>query len=287
MSYLVVANRNAGTAARDVVEEACRALGAEQVATGDAAEIDEAIDALDGRVLVVAGGDGSLHAVVDRLWQRGLLGQVELGLLPLGTGNDLARGLGLPLDPLEAAEVVLAGTVKPLDLLVDDAGGVVVNAVHAGLGAEAADRSEGMKDRLGKLAYPLGALIAAVRESGWDVRVSVDGADLPVEGPVLLVGVGNGPSIGGGTVLCPSARFDDGRLDVVVSTSVGAAARIAFGQALRKGEHLERDDVVTATGTEVRISGEPVRYDADGEVSDEVTDRTYRVVRAAWKLRTA
>ena len=284
MSHLVVANRNAGTAEQEVVEEACRVLGAEQVATGEPEEIDAALDALDGRVLVVAGGDGSVHAVVARLWERGQLGEVELGLLPLGTGNDLARGLGIPLEPAEAAELVLRGTARPLDLLVDDGGGVVVNAVHAGLGAEAADRSEGMKDRLGKLAYPLGALVAAVRESGWDLRVEVDGRPLAFDGPVLMVGVGNGPSIGGGTMLCPTARFDDGRLDVLVATAVGPGARVAFGQALRKGEHLERDDVVTATGREVRIAGEPVRYDADGEVSDEVTDRIYRVEPAAWRL---
>ena len=285
--YLVLANRNAGSTVHDVVEEACRSLGSEQIATGSPDEIDDAVDALDGRVLVVAGGDGSLHAVVDRLWRRDLLDQVELGLLPLGTGNDLARGLGIPLDPSEAAELVLHGTATPLDLLVDDAGAIVVNAVHAGVGAEAAERSESMKDKLGKAAYPLGALLAAVRESGWDLRVEVDGEALFIDGPVLMVGIGNGPSIGGGTRLVPPARFDDGRLDVVVVTAVGPAARVAFGQALRKGEHLEREDVVVVTGTEVRITGDEVRYDADGEVSDPVTARTYRVVPGAWLLITA
>ena len=59
---------------------------------------------------------------------------------------------------------------------------------------------------------------------------------------------------------------------------------MAFGAALRAGPHVERDDVLTARGTEVRISGDPVAHDADGELSDEVPDRSYRVETGAWTL---
>ena len=74
-------------------------------------------------------------------------------------------------------------------------------------------------------------------------------------------------------------------LDVIVSCATGPAARVAFGSALRSGTHVEREDVVTARGSEVRITGDPVRYDADGELSDEVGDRTYRIEPSAWILR--
>ena len=287
--FLVVANANAGTTERDAVAEACAVLGergdVEQVDTGDPDELDAVLDRVGGRVLVVAGGDGSLHLAVDRLRTRGELASTDLALLPLGTGNDLARGVGIPLEPAEAARCVLEGTSRPLDLLVDDAGGIVLNAVHAGLGAEAARRSERLKERAGMVGYKLGALVAAVRESGWQLRVEVDGEVLVEDEHVLLVGVGNAPTIGGGTPLVPAAVPDDGRLDVVVSLATGPAARAVFGAALRSGSHVERDDVVTASGTEVRISGEPVRHDADGELTDEVTDRTYRVDPGAWSLR--
>ncbi len=112
-----------------------------------------------------------------------------------------------------------------------------------------------------------------------------DALDLPGD-EVLLVGVGNGPFIGGGTPLFPGARGDDGVLDVVVSCATGPAARAAFGLALRKGTHLERDDVVAARGTSVRIHGDALGLDADGELEDAVTDRSWRVQPGAWSLVT-
>jgi diacylglycerol kinase family enzyme len=131
----------------------------------------------------------------------------------------------------------------------------------------------------------LGAVLEAARADGWDLSVTVDGSPLDLPGErVLLVGVGNGPSIGGGTQLCPGADPGDGLLDVVVACATGAGARIAFGSALRAGTHLERDDVVAVQGREVRIRGDAVAHDVDGEVTDEVTDRTYRVVPGAWTL---
>lgn len=290
MSHLLLANASAGAAQRDQVEEAHRALGrskVELVWSEDPDDLDPIIERLDGRTLVCAGGDGSLHVVVQRLWDRGELEQVVVALIPLGTGNDLARGLGIPLEPAAAATLALTGTPRLLDLGVDEAGTVVVNAVHAGLGAEAALKAEDLKETLGPLAYPLGAAIAAARPGGWSLTVTVDGERLVPEDPgegMLMVGICNGPSIGGGTPLCPPARPDDGRLDVVVVAATGAAARLAFGAALREGEHLDRPDVAHRTGREVRIEGDSVRHDVDGEVSEEVGERAYRIVPEAWRL---
>ncbi|MDQ3679086.1 MAG: lipid kinase [Actinomycetota bacterium] len=287
MEYLVVASAKAGLSGEEKLEAVAGVLAGrgptELVRTGDVEDLDRALDRLDGRALVVAGGDGSLHLGVQRLWDRGELGQTIMGLVPLGTGNDFARGLGLPLDPLEAATAAAINEPRRLDVLVDDEGGVVVNMVHAGLGAEAAEDAKALKGKLGPLAYPVGALIAAVRDQGWELEVSVDGE--AVGGAAeLMVGVGNGRTIGGGTPLCPEAAVDDGLLDVVVVNAVSPAAKLSFATALRKGEHLGRDDVHHARGREVRISGDPVRHNVDGEVSPELTERRYRVVPAAWSL---
>ncbi len=211
-----------------------------------------------------------------------------LALIPLGTGNDLAPGLGIPLDPALAAAAVVDGTPRRLDLIADDQGGVVVNAAHAGLGVRAATVVQGMKDVLGPLAYPLGALVAGVREQGWTLDVEVDGVALARDDePLLLVGACNGPSIGGGTHLCPVADPTDGLLDVVAVSATGAGARVAFSRALLAGKHLERDDVHHARGREVTITGDPVPHNADGELSDEVDRRTYRLVPSAWSLLLA
>lgn len=288
--FLVVGNPQAGGAKGARLDGAVSALGRAgpvQVAgAGGARDLDVALDHLDGRTLVVAGGDGTVHAVVERLWHRHELADTTIGLVPLGTGNDLARGTGISLDPDEAVSALLDAEARPLDLMVDDTGGVVVNAAHAGLGAEAAATAAGMKDRLGPLAYPLGALIASVRNQGWTLRVDVDGHRLagPGEGPLLMVGLANGPSIGGGTALCPGADPGDGLLDVVVAAATGRGARLAFANALRKGTHLRREDVHHRRGREVLISGEPIRHNADGEISGEVALRSYSLVPSAWSL---
>jgi diacylglycerol kinase family enzyme len=286
--FVVLANASAGSADDEAVAAVAgrlRAVGPVEVAgTGSDDEVDAVLADLDGRVLVVAGGDGSVHTAVARLRSLGLAGSAAVGLVPLGTGNDLARGVAVPLEPVEAADLIASGpAARPADLLVDDAGGVVVNAAHAGLGAEAADRSDSLKGSLGPLAYPVGALVAGVRESGWDLEVVADGAVVH-RGTVLLVGVGNGPTIGGGTELFPGARVDDGQADVVVVTAVGPAARAAFGAALRTGDHLDRDDVLAVRAADVVVSGDPVRHNTDGEVGGEVVRRRYTVEPGAWRL---
>ena len=284
--YLVIANAHAGRVEREALDAAVGVLSAagptEVHMSTDAAALDAALTGLDGRIPVVAGGDGSLHLVVNRLRRAGRLDQVTLGLLPLGTGNDFARAARVPLDPLAAAVALTTARPRRFDLLEDDTGRVVVNAAHAGLGAEAAAADH--KPRLGALAYPLGALLAGLREEGWVLRVSVDGTPYAIGERLLMVGVANGPTIGGGTPLCPMARADDGRLDVVVVAAVGPAARVGFAAALRVGTHLDRDDVHHLRGTRVQVSGEPVRHNVDGELDDEVTDRGYLVLPGAWSL---
>jgi diacylglycerol kinase family enzyme len=161
---------------------------------------------------------------------------------------------------------------------------VVVNVVHLGIGAQAAEQASAVKDRLGKAAYAVGSAVAGVREQGWALRVEVDGEVLHEGGPVLMVGVCNGRTIGGGAEIAPDARPDDGLLDVVVATSTGPLARLGFGVAMRSGEHVERDDVQTARGRRVTVSGEAFPANADGELHDPVESRTWTVLPGAWSL---
>lgn len=285
--FLVVANAAAGTADRERIDAATQVLAAhgdaELVRSEDLDALDAALGRLDGRTLVVAGGDGSMHAAVGSLWRAGALEDVTIGLVPLGTGNDLATGLEIPDDPVAAAQVCTQGAARQLDLITTDLNEVVVNASHAGLGAAAAEESERFKQRLGPLAYPLGALIAGVAEAGWELTVTLDGAVVH-NGGALMVGVANAPSIGGGTRLVPPAVPSDGLLDVIVVSAVTAAARVAFGVALRDGLHLDRDDVLHVRGREVTITGDPVPHDLDGEVTDERTTCTYTVQPGAWRM---
>jgi diacylglycerol kinase family enzyme len=285
---LLLASAHAGTADDEAVEAARAALGAtgevELVTTGTPEELDAALSSCGSRRLVVAGGDGSLHLVVEHLHRRGELADAELALVPLGTGNDLARALGIPLDPVEAAELALRGSPRPMDLVLDDAGGVTVNAVHLGIGAEAAQKAARLKGALGPLAYPLGAVAAGFRSTGTRLRVEVDG-DVLVDDRVLMVGIANGPGIGGGTALHPRAVPDDGLLDVMVSTATGPFARVGFGAALQSGSVLTSPHVRSGRGREVVVRGGPVEVNSDGELGDAcVASRTWTVQPGAWRL---
>jgi YegS/Rv2252/BmrU family lipid kinase len=288
-AYLLLANAAAGSADEasiDAAREVLRAAGAEValVHVADPDDLDRALDGRGSSVPVVCGGDGSMHVTVDRLRAREEL-EVPLGLLPLGTGNDLARGVGLPHDDPEAAAArLLDARPTAMDLLVDDAGRIGVNALHAGIGATAAARAEALKSTLADVAYPVGALLAGLSEQGVATTVTVDGEVL-VDEEVLLVAVCNAPSFGGGAHAAPDADPTDGMLDVVVTTATGPLARAAFGLALQRGEHLARADVHVARGREVTIVSEGLRYDVDGELEPRpATARTWRVEPGVWRL---
>ena len=287
---LLVTNAAAGSAEDEAVEAALAVLRerADVVvrACTDPAELGDIVAGRDGRGLVVAGGDGSLHVLVRTLAERGELSSDDpLGVIPLGTGNDLARALRLPLDPAEAALVVLDGRPRTLDLLADDDGGVVVNAVHVGVGAEAARRASDLKDRLGAAAYAVGSVAAGATEKGWRLRVEVDGAVLhDADDLVLMAGAGNGTTVGGGSPLAPDAVPDDGLVDVVVSLATGPLQRVGYAVDLRRGEHVERPDVLTARGRVLHIAGEEFPVNADGELSGPFTSRTWTVRPAAWAV---
>jgi YegS/Rv2252/BmrU family lipid kinase len=286
---LVVTNASAGSADEERVEAALAVLreGAD-VRVESCSGPDDLADLLggrDGRTPVFAGGDGSVHTAVTALRARGeLSADLPIGLLPMGTGNDLARTLGIPLDPADAARALLDGRVRPLDLAVDDVGGVVVNAVHLGIGAEAAEKAGALKDKLGKAAYAVGGVLAGAGATGWQLRVEVDGVPVHTDEPALMVAVTNGRTIGGGAELAPAAVPDDGLLDVIVATSTGPLARLGFGVAMREGEHVERDDVLALQGRIVTVTGDAFPVNADGELDGPVTSRTWTIEPAAWAL---
>jgi diacylglycerol kinase (ATP) len=296
---LVITNSDAGTADEESLERALTVLRArtsvEVVGTSNPGELDGALTRAGSRRIVVAGGDGSIHAVVAALHRRHDLAGSVLGLLPLGTGNDFARGNDIPLDVEEAARVILDGRVAPMDLIVDEVGEIVVNSVHAGAGAQASRRGARWKERLhaigvgkvnlGKLGYPIGAAQASIKPPFVRMRVEVDGTVIcDVDQPLLMVAVGNGSSVGGGTELTPAADPGDGKVDVMVSLAIGPLARFGYVAQLVRRKHPERDDVLYVRGTTVSISGEEFWCSADGEIYGPERSRTWRVEPAAYAM---
>ena len=294
-SFLVITNASAGSADDRAVQAVLDVLRG-----GGADVARETLEGPDGmgallqrhpeRTPVAAGGDGTLQLLVAALHERGMLPDRVVGCVPLGTGNDFARTLRIPLEPAEAARVLVHGAPRELDLLTDDAGGVVVNAAHLGIGAQGSREGEPLKPILGMLAYRVGALVAGVvRSKGWPLRVTVDGSTITDGGTLVLqVGLLNGRTIGGGTPLAPEAEPDDGLADVVISTAVGPLARARYARLLSTGEHLAHPDVTLVRGCEVEIvaEGAPVPINADGEPAAGVSRRRWSVQPRAWRMLT-
>jgi diacylglycerol kinase (ATP) len=287
---LLIANADAGSGESGAVDAAVAALRSgdrrvDVVHTGSRDELARALADLAGRDLVVAGGDGSLHEAIAALYNQEILGKPTIGLIPLGTGNDFARGLRIPLDPVRAATVVLDGLPTEVDILTDDAGGVVVNVVHAGVGADAGMEAKPYKARLGRAGYVAGALIAAIWTQGHRIRVVADDQVL-ADGSrrVLQVAVGNGTRVGGGTELTPDADPTDGLADVLVSFAMRPRERLLYGVHLKGGRHHERDDVHTVRAREVSVSGQEFCCDTDGELAGPMPSRTWTVLPKAFTM---
>lgn len=294
---LVIGNANAGSNDRLTLNLAMKTLGkgadVELVETAGLDELDEALGGRGDRDLVVVGGDGSMHAVLQVLQRRGELGGGGplLGLIPLGTGNDLARALGLPLHPVRAARVVLEGTEVPVEVLVDDEGSVVANAVHIGMGEEAGRIAAPWKEALGKvrlgiLGYAVGGVGALFGWRGRKLEVRADDEVL-ADGSrrVLQVAVAVGTSVGGGTLLAPQADPSDGRAEVVVCFADSPMRRLRYVLRLGHGGHTRLDDVTRTTARSVTVAGRTeFATNADGERSDPVHERSWTALTQAYRL---
>ena len=289
---LLITNADAGSS--DELGAALEVLhgqtSVEVAETSNPGELDGVLHRAGSRPIVVAGGDGSLHAVVATLYRRNDLAGKVIGLLPLGTGNDFARTIGMPLDPVEAAKALVSGVRRPMDLIVDELGEVVVNNVHIGASAVASKRGATWKERLGPfglgiIGYPLGAALASFRPPFLRLHIEVDGevvADM--DRHVLMVAVGNGASVGGGTELTPEADPTDGKVDVLISFATGPAARVGYVLDLVRRRHPERADSTYLRGKQVSVAGEEFWLSADGEISGPEGRRTWHVEPAAYTM---
>ena len=227
----------------------------------------QAREAADGgaTLVVVAGGDGTVRAVAQGLAGSG----VPLGILPRGTGNLLARNLGVPLEEDEALEVALTGVDRAIDLGRLEDG--TAFAVMAGTGFDARmmrDAPEGLKGVLGWPAYLIGGA-RGLRHSRIRVRVRLDDGP-PRSDVVRTVLVGNVGCLQAGLQLLPDAVPDDGALDVALVAPRNAHDWfVLIGRALtRRNRPDRRMELLRARRIEVRTRGREPRQ-VDGELIDD------------------
>ena len=247
----------------------------------------------DGASVVCSlGGDGTVRAVVQGLLEERPPddeAEVPLGLLPAGTGNLLARNLGLPLDLDEALRIVLTGTTQRIDVgrVTFDDGDVEVFLVAAGVGLDAeamAEVDEGVKKRFGWVAYVMsGAKVLFNR--GFRVRAVADGHHARSQHARTVI-VGNCGELTAGAQLMPDAKVDDGLLDVMVASPRGLMGWGAVVADLVSRHRFGHSAVkrVQAKKVEVHL-GHPVEGELDGDAIGQVRAMLCEVHEAGLPIR--
>jgi diacylglycerol kinase (ATP) len=281
-SALLISNAASGGADEEVVEGVLNTLREQGPATHVSPRSlddfdDEVAAAAEGvELVVVAGGDGSLNCAINALSEQ--LGDLVFGLIPMGTGNDLARTFEIPSDPAEALGLILNGTDRPLDVCLASGSGVERLFVNASIGGFPVRVSEGVDDRLKRVIGSSAYAVAAIKEIPKLERftATVNGATIE---ECVAVGVGNGKTCGGGTRVWPDANPGDGALDVCALSASGLGELLKVGAEVSSGKHVGEDHSFMSRGSKVTIDADPtVELNVDGELLGLKTPVTFSVV---------
>lgn len=270
--HLVLANDSAGSTSRRDVALAVSRLAehapTELRWTSEPEEFEDLVRGATEQQLVIAGGDGSLHLALQTL---DALGRTDdpIGIIPLGTGNDFARNHDIPLDPQEAADVVLGGRPRAVDAieLRDDGTHreLVANNLHLGMGVDSARAAQRWKPALKRFAYPAATAWTGATGGSVAMRVAVED-EVVWDGPLLACLFLLGPSMGGGVELVDTT---EGTIDVVVVEPVEPRDRIGLVRAAMRDGLTETDRAHRWTGRRASVhAAGTIDADIDGELAE-------------------
>jgi diacylglycerol kinase (ATP) len=226
----------------------------------DVGRISAEVVASGADAVALIGGDGTVHLGAQVLAKSGM----PFGVIPAGTGNDFARGIGVPLkDPAAAADLIVAGKTRMIDLAVakDE---YITTVVAGGFDSLVNKRANAMSWPKGNSRYTVATLAELRTFKPLEYVVTVDGE--VIETKAMLVAVGTGPTYGGGLQICAGAEIDDGLLDVTIIQPVSRFTLLQMFPKLSKGTHVGHPMMRTARGRSVRIESPGITAYADGEV---------------------
>jgi YegS/Rv2252/BmrU family lipid kinase len=247
-------------------------VDAKFVTTGSSGELESSAQnaiLLKQRTLLAMGGDGTFQALANAAFGA----DVVLGVIPIGGGNDFAAALGLPSEPVEAAEAVLCGQPRNVDLLrvraADGQSRLYVGGGGIGLDAEAARFAGGRYRHLpGRFRYIAAALRALVGYVPLLVRVDFPERDFPpFEARALLAAVLNSPTYGAGVRLAPGAAVDDGSLHVVLIEQLSKLGVLALLPRSMSSGELRTPRLKRWRARRVKLTtNRPSFFHGDGEI---------------------
>jgi diacylglycerol kinase (ATP) len=217
--------------------------------------------------IFVAGGDGTLNEVMNGLATARALDRVVIGVIPLGTGNDFAAGLGLPPGPEEALDVLLAGRELAVDL-GEVNGRIFVNSSGGGFMAEVSVAvTPELKTIAGRLAYLIGGAQTLFEFEPVGATVTMQPGSLTISRSLYTFAVCNSRMVAGGRLIAPDALIDDGLLDVCLMEGMSALEFVALARKVADGAHVQDPRVLYYQVESVRIELErDVHVNTDGEV---------------------
>jgi len=270
----VICNPTSGGGAYDPdeIRDELDGLDLDWIETKDREDAIQAAQDWREGLLIVAGGDGTVNDVVNGLGRAGFPDGVTLGILPAGTGNDLAATLCIPEDPELAEDVIRQNRIRTLDVARVRSEGVgerfFINVATGGLGAEISSvNDEELKKRWGKLSYLRASLEVARNFDVRELSLYLDGEERRVK--AVNVAVGNCRYTGGGWPATPKANPEDGLLDVVVIETLVAGELFDLAPAvLTESSYLDKEGVLFVRAKEIRVETQPpgLEFTADGEV---------------------
>ncbi|KNF07094.1 diacylglycerol kinase [Gottschalkia purinilytica] len=184
--------------------------------------------------IVAVGGDGTINEVANGIISRK---KGTLGIIPGGTGNDLARSLNIPMDTIQALSYITNPNVKQINIgKANDK--LFLNVSSIGIDADIVKNTQKIKKHIkSKFAYTLGLLKTIVSYKIKKFEIKLDNKE--IERDALLVAIGNGSNYGGGMKICPMALMDDGYFDVCIIKDVNKIKLLALFPIIFKGRHEE------------------------------------------------
>ena len=229
---------------------------------GMAADLAEQIQKAGYTRLMVAGGDGTLHEVINGL---NLPASIEVGILPTGTGNDFARAVGITFEKNLALKLITKGRTRLIDL------GEVnqrkfINIAGVGFDAQVAHEvNAGFKFVSGTMAYLMALVKVMLTYKSLPIDIFINDTKQTEE--ILFFSVANAPYIGGGMKIVPQAVIDDGLFHICLAQKVNRLEILNTLPKIYKGKHIEHPKVHMMTARELRLNSNfPLPLHADGEL---------------------
>lgn len=251
----------------------------ETQAAGDAAQFAHDAIAAGAEMIVVAGGDGTIHEVVEGMSAD--FGAAVLCVVPMGTGNDFARSLGLAGPIGDVLSLLDRSKPAAIDLIRVRGREThyVVNAATGGFSIAVEEKlTDAAKAMLGPFAYLAAAARSVADVKQYRARITIDDAQT-VEADTPNIVIANGRFVAGGHHVAPQADLRDGRLDLIVVTAQTLGERLKLLAEYGAGRHLESDDLLFHQARKVRIESDPpMPFSLDGETVPGEPDLTFEVL---------